>query len=182
MRAPSISRGAATTSDVVRGPCEVPRGADSCRRATVSNGGQRAVEEKVEKRDLEIGGDPRAPSHTPRLRRFLARPTVHLPSGRACPVFRLFPPPPLDPPPPVARSTTKPCSPRPLHPRPRRPLQFQAVAARPASAPVAKADVKLKPPIGPSRSRSSPTMKRPGTLRDASVAGSTSSRTMPPPG
>src|SRR5258705_4532209 len=95
---------------------------DSGRRATVSNGGQRAVEEKVEKRDLEIGGDPCAPSHTPRLRRFLARPTVPLPSGRACPVFRLFSPPPLDPPPPVARSTTHPRSPRLLHPRPRRPL------------------------------------------------------------
>src|SRR5258705_12509608 len=62
----------------------------SRRRATVSNGGQRAVEEKVEKRDLEIGGDPIAPSHTSRLRRFLARPTVHLPSGRAYPAFSSF--------------------------------------------------------------------------------------------
>src|SRR5258705_5354518 len=88
----------------------------SRRRATVSNGGQRAVEERVETRDFEIGGDPIAPSHTSRLRRFLARPTVHLPSGRACPVFRLFPPPPLDPPAPVARSTTPP-SPRALFTR-----------------------------------------------------------------
>src|SRR5258705_8065495 len=78
-------------SDVVRGPCEEAAGSEvSGRRATVSNGGQRAVERKVEKRDLEIGGDPRAPSHTSRLRRFLARPTVHLPSGRACPAFSSF--------------------------------------------------------------------------------------------
>src|SRR5258705_3988625 len=78
-------------SDVVRGPCEEAAGSEvSGRRATVSNGGQRAVERKVEKRDLEIGGDPRAPSHTSRLRRFLARPTVHLPSGRACPALSSF--------------------------------------------------------------------------------------------
>ena len=35
----------------------------------------------------------------------------------------------LHPPSPVARSRTKPCSPRPLHPCPQRPLQFQAAAA-----------------------------------------------------
>ena len=52
MRAPSISRGAATTSDVVRGRCESVAGSEvSGRRATVSNGGERAEGKKVEGRD-----------------------------------------------------------------------------------------------------------------------------------
>ena len=51
-RAPFISRGAATTSDVVRGPCEEAAGSQvSCRRATVSSGCERAEEKKVEGRD-----------------------------------------------------------------------------------------------------------------------------------
>ena len=52
VRAPSISRGAATMSDVVRGPCEEDAGSEvSGRRATVSNGSERAEGKKVEGRD-----------------------------------------------------------------------------------------------------------------------------------
>jgi hypothetical protein len=95
----------------------------SRRRATVSNGGQRAEEKKVEERNRAFGGRTRfccescpSPPNAERA------PCPSFGRGERVPFIEPFSPPPLGPPSPVARSSTWPCSPRPLHPRPRRPF------------------------------------------------------------
>ena len=105
-------------SDVVRGPCEAAAGSEvSCRRATVSNGGQRAEEKKVEERNRAFGGRTRfccesSPS-PPNAER---APCPSFGRGERVPFIEPFSPPPLHPPSPVARSIT-PLAPRGLFTR-----------------------------------------------------------------
>ena len=134
MRAPSISRGAATTSDVVRGRCESVAGS---KFPVVARRSRTVVKGRRGKRSRD--GTPReAVDHGAAASRIQMRRAQRAPRstsgwGERVPSIEPFSPPPLDPPSPVARSRTKHFSPRPLHPRPRRPLQFQAAAVPVAS-------------------------------------------------
>ena len=129
MRAPCISRGAATTSDVVRERCEEAAGR---RFRVVARRSRTVMKGRRGKRSRD--GTPReavdhgAAASRARMRRAQRAPRPSLVWGERVPSIEPFSPPPLDPPSPVARSTTNPRSPRPLHPRPRRPLQLPAAA------------------------------------------------------
>ena len=151
VRAPSISRGAATTSDVVRGRGEE----DAGRRLRGVARRTRAVL-KGRRRKRSRDGTPReAVDHGTaasriRMRRAQRAPRPSLVWGERVPSIEPFSPPPLDPPAPVARSSTHPpprglftpaldvrssCQPRPLrraHPAAPRPRNGRATPRRDA--------------------------------------------------
>src|SRR6185369_12524713 len=111
-------RGAATMSGRRAKSFRGGRGEQvSGRRATVSNGGQRAEEKKVEERNRAFGGRPRSCCESyPSPPNAERAPRSSFGRGERVPFIEPFSPPPLDPPSPVARSRTPP-SPRALFTR-----------------------------------------------------------------
>src|SRR6185369_9337879 len=103
-------RGAATMSGRRAKSFRGGRGEQvSGRRATVSNGGQRAEEKKVEERNRAFGGRPRCCCESyPSPPNAERAPCPSFGQGERVPFIEPFSPPPLDPPSPVARPTTPP--------------------------------------------------------------------------
>ena len=131
VRAPSISRGAATTSDVVRGRCEEAAGRGI---RVIARRSRTVVKGRRGKRSRD--GTPReaidhgAAASRNRMRRAQRAPRSTFGWGERVPSIEPFSPPPSRPAPARRAFNHAPFSPRPLHPRSRRPL-FAAPRAAP---------------------------------------------------